>query len=145
MRVFFSVSLFRRISLTAVLLLVISFTAHAADPAIWAGTYFTKKHLKGQAYFQLGIQPSGNSLLIAFNAAYHDGHDVAPEAQGSAKITSKDTLEFNFRDNFRNTGSGKIRRTGDDIIVDFMFAQPVDKRCLVFYERNMLLKRVAKK
>ena len=110
----------------------------------WPGTYFTKKHLKGQAYFQLGIQQSGNSLLIAFNAAYHDGHDVAPEAQGSAKVVAKDTLEFRFRDNFGNTGSGKIRRAGADIIVDFIFAQPVDKRCLVFYERNMRLKRAGK-
>jgi hypothetical protein len=118
--------------------------ARAADSSGWAGTYFTKKHLKGKAYFQLGIQPSGNSLLIAFNAAYHDGHDVAPEAQGSAKVAGKDTLEFRFRDNFGNTGSGKIRRAGDDSIVEFIFAQPVDKRCLVFYERNMHLQRAGK-
>lgn len=135
---------FRRISLTAFLSLVTCFVAQAADSASWAGTYFTKKHLNGKAYFQLGIQQSGNSLLIAFNAAYHDGHDVAPQAQGRAKVAGKDTLEFQFRDNFGNTGSGKIRRAGDGIIVDFIFAQPVDKRCLVFYERNMHLKKAGK-
>jgi hypothetical protein len=136
---------FRHQIIAVTLLLVATcLTVGAAGSADWAGTYFTKKHLQGQAYFQLGIQQSGNSLLIAFNAAYHDGHDVAPEAQGSAIVVAKDTLEFRFRDNFGNTGSGKIRRTGDDIIVDFIFAQPRDKRCLVFYERNMHLKRAGK-
>lgn len=136
---------FLRQVIAATLLLVATCLAvGAAGSPDWAGTYFTKKHLKGQAYFQLGIQQSGNSLLIAFNAAYHDGRDVAPEAQGSAKVAAKDTLEFRFRDNFGNTGSGKIRRAGDDIIVDFIFAQPVDKRCLVFYERNIHLKRAGK-
>ncbi|HYJ05021.1 MAG TPA: hypothetical protein VEX43_07800 [Chthoniobacterales bacterium] len=134
----------RRVTAMALLLVAPCIVVRAADPPGWAGTYFTKKHLNGKASFQLGIQQSGNSLLIAFNAAYHDGHDVAPEAQGTAKVAGKDTLEFQFRDNFRNTGSGKIRRAGDGIIVDFVFAQPVDKRCLVFYERNMHLKRAGK-
>lgn len=128
----------------ALLLVAPAMVAHAADPPGWAGTYFTKRHLKGKAYFQLGIQQSGNSLLIAFNAAYHDGQGVAPEAQGTAKFAGNGTLEFQFRDNFGNTGSGKLRRAGGGIVVDFIFAQPVDKRCLVFYERNIHLQKAGK-
>ena len=139
-----SPSIFRRIGLAAFVLLVTCVTVHAADSTSWAGVYFDKKRLNGQAYFQLGIQQSGNAIQITFNTGYHDGHGVAPEAQGSAKPAGKDTLEFKFQDSFKNSGSGTIRRAGNDIIVDFIFANAVDKRCLVFYERNMHLKRVAK-
>ena len=145
---------FRRISLAVFLPLATCFVAHGADTAGWAGVYFTKKHLKGQAYFQLGIQQSGDSILIVFNAAYFDGHGAAPEGQGSAKpmkewkaglAMPKDTLEFTFQDSCKNSGSGTITRAGNDIIVDFIFANAVDKGCLDFYGRNMHLKRAARK
>jgi hypothetical protein len=140
-----SPSVFWRISLAAFLLPLGCFLAHAADPAGWAGIYVDKNYLNGQTYFQLGTQESDHSIQIVFNAAYADGHGIAPEAQGSAKISAKDTLEFKFKDSFKNSGSGTIKRAGNDIIVDFIFANAVDKRCLVFYGRNMHLRRVAKK
>ena len=140
-----SPTVFRRIILAAFLLLATCLVVTAADSAGWAGIYFNKKHLKGQAYFQLGIQQSGSSIQIVFNAAYNDGHGPAPEAHGSAKITGKDTLDFQFVDSLRNSGSGTIKRTGNDIIVDFIFANAMDKSCLDFYGRDMHLRRVGKK
>lgn len=146
-------TVFPRISFTLFLHLITCFVVDAADAANWSGVYVNKKHLKGQAYFQLGIQQSGNSIRVVFNAAYTDGHGSAPEGHGSAKpvkewqagiATGKDTLEFTFQDSCKNSGSGTIKRAGNDIIVDFVFASAVDKRCLDFYGRNMHLGRVGK-
>jgi len=119
--------------------------SNVAKTADFAGTYADTKFLQGQAYFQLGIQPAGNSVLIVFNAAHHDGHGVATEGRGSAKAISKDKLEFQFTDSCRISGSGTITRAGNDVRVDFIFATAADKRYLEFYGRKMLLRRVAKK
>jgi len=116
--------------------------SNVANSSAWAGVYANAKIIKGQASFQLGIKPDGNLVRIVFNAAYHDGHGVSPEAQGSAKAASKDTLAFKFTDSFKNSGSGTIKRAGNDIIVDFLFASAADKRCLEFYGRNMYLRRI---
>ena len=98
---------FSHVAALALLLVVPSSVVRAADPPGWVGTYFTKKHLNGKAYFQLGIQRSGKSLLIAFNAAYHDGHDVAPEAQGTAE--SKDLSSFRAAMASQRLQQGKFR------------------------------------
>lgn len=144
----------RRINLPALLLLITALTVNAGTNADWTGTYYSKKHLNGKANFQLGIRQAGDSLQIVFNAAYNDGHGPAPEAQGSAKkskewnagvAAAKDTLEFVFQDSCKNSGSGTIKRAGNDIIVDFIFANAVDKGCLELYGRNMHLRRAGKR
>lgn len=150
MRMLSSPTVFRRIAFAVLFLFVMGSAGHAADTTGWSGVYFTKQHLKGQAYFQLGIHQTGNSMQIVFNAAYTDGHGPAPEGHGSAKpmkewqagvAVGKDTLEFRFQDSCKNSGSGTIKRAGNDIIVDFIFANGVDKGCLDFYGRNMRLRR----
>lgn len=147
-------TVFRRTAIAAGLLLISCFIANAENRTDWTGIYYTKKHLNGQAYFQLGIQQSGNAMRIVFNAAYNDGHGPAPEGQGSAKPmkewkagspAGKDTLEFQFQDSCKNTGSGTIKRAGDHIIVDFIFANAADKSCMDFYGRGMHLRRAGKK
>lgn len=133
-----------RIVAVFVFVLALSSGVRAAEPASWTGTYFDKNRLSGKAYFQLALRESGNAIDVVFNAAYHDGQGVAPEAQASANRVNKDTLEFRFKDSLKNSGSGTIRRSGSDIVVDFIFANAVDKRALVFYERNMRLRRAGK-
>ncbi|MCA1657747.1 MAG: hypothetical protein LC627_00435, partial [Verrucomicrobiaceae bacterium] len=90
---------------------------HAADSTSWAGQYADKSFLKGTAVFQLTIEQSGSALQVSFDAAHNDAHGAAPEGQGPAKISGKDTLTFKFEDSFSNTGTGTIKRAGDDIIV----------------------------
>jgi hypothetical protein len=119
-------------------------SAFAAEPASWAGQYADKKFLGGRAVFQLSIEQSGSAIQVAFDAVYNDGHGAAPEAEGPAKV-SGNTLTFKFEDSFKNSGTGTITRAGDDIIVSINPTQVKDSRSLVFYGKNMRLKRVGKK
>lgn len=118
-------------------------TALAAEPASWIGEYRDQKFLNGRAVFQLSIEQSAGGMQVAFDAAHNDGHGAAPEGQGPAKV-SGDTLQFKFEDSFGNTGTGTITRAGNDIIVSIDPTQVKEARCLVFYGKNMRLKRVGK-
>jgi hypothetical protein len=108
----------------------------------WEGEYRDEKFLNGEAVFQLSIEQSGNVIQVSFDAAYIDAHGAAPDGQGQAKITGKNTLRFNWEDSFYNSGTGTIKRTGDRIIVSMKTTRVVDERCLAFYGENMRLKRV---
>jgi hypothetical protein len=79
----------------------------SAEPN-WAGEYADKNFLNGQAVFQMSIQQSGNAIQISFDAAYNDAHGAAPDGGGQAKITGKNTLEFNWEDSFNNFGTGTV-------------------------------------
>ena len=113
----------------------------SAEPN-WKGEYADNNLLKGQAAFHMSIEQSGNAIQVSFDAAYVDAHGAAPDGQGPAKITGKNTLQFNWEDSFSNVGAGTIKRTGDDIIVSMKTTRVVDSRCLVFYGQNMRLTRV---
>lgn len=118
---------------------------HAADSATWAGQYADKNLRNGTAVFQLTIEQSGGAIQVSFDAAHNDAHGAAPEGQGPAKISGKDTLTFKFEDSFSNTGTGTIKRAGNDIIVSMKTTHVAEPRCMVFYGDNMRLKRVGKK
>ena len=124
--------------------IVLSATASNIMPAEpnWPGEYADKNFLNGQAVFQMSIQPSGNAIQVSFDAAYTDAHGAAPDGEGQAKITGKNTLEFNWEDSFKNSGTGTITRTSDGITASMKTTRVVDSRCLVFYGQNMRLKRV---
>jgi hypothetical protein len=115
--------------------------ALSAEPK-WAGEYADKNFRNGQAVFQMSIEQSGTATQVSFDAAYTDGHGATPEGSGSAKITSKDTLQFKWQDSFKNSGTGTIKRTGDGITVSMRPTRVVDSRCVVFYGDNIKLKRV---
>ena len=111
----------------------------------WAGEYADKKFLDGQAIFQMSIEQSGNAIQVSFDAAYNDAHGAAPDGQGPGRITTKDALGFKWKDGFKNSGTGRITRAGEDIIVSMKTTRVVDSRCLLFYGQKMRLKRVGKK
>lgn len=111
----------------------------------WAGQYADQNLLGGKAVFQLSIEQSGGAIQVSFDAAHKDAHGAAPEGQGPAKISGKDTLTFTFEDSFSNTGTGTIKRAGNDIIVSMKTTHVAEARCMVFYGDNMRLKRVGKK
>ena len=110
----------------------------------WTGEYANKKFLNGEAVLQFSIEQSANAIRIAFDAAYNDAHGAAPDGEGQATITGKNTLEFKWEDSFKNSGTGTIMRTGGGIIVSMKTMRVVDSRCLAFYGQKMRLKRVEK-
>lgn len=123
---------------------ITALTAQAADSG-WAGQYSDKNFLGGKAVFQLTIEQSGGAIQVSFDAAHNDAHGAAPEGQGPAKVSGKDTLTFKFEDSFSNSGTGTIKRAGNDIIVSMKTTKVADPRCLVFYRENMRLKAAGKK
>ena len=131
----------RRTLLASIVLGATAATMFSAEPN-WAGEYADKKFLNSQAVFQMSIQQSGNSIQVAFDAAYVDAHGAAPEGDGHAKITGANALEFKWEDSFKNSGSGTIKRTADGVIVSMNPTRVVDSRCLVFYGQNIRLKRM---
>jgi hypothetical protein len=137
-------SFFRHVAATILFLAVASFAVHAADLQSWAGQYTEKKFLGGRAVFQLSIEQSGSAMQVSYDAAWVDGHGAAPEGEGSAKV-SGNILTFKFEDSFKNSGTGTIKRAGDEIIVSFDPTHIEDARCLAFYGTNIRLKRAAKK
>ena len=135
----------RRGTLTLLFLILLSAASNgfSAEPN-WAGDYADNNFLKGQAAFQLSIEQSGNAIHVSFDAAYSDAHGAAPDGEGSAKITGKNTLEFRWEDSFNNSGTGTITRAREGVKVSMKTTRVVDSRCLVFYGQNMRLKRVKK-
>jgi hypothetical protein len=125
------------------ILSAIASNGFSAEPN-WPGQYADKNFLNGQAVFQMSIEQSGNVIHISFDAAYSDAHGAAPDGEGQAKITGKNKLQFNWEDSFKNSGTGTITLAGKDIVVSMNTTQVIDPRCLVFYGRNMRLKRVKK-
>src|SRR6476620_4395200 len=101
---------------TIVVLALFCLAANAADSRGWAGQYTDKKFLGGRAVIQLSIEQSGNAVQVRFDAAWVDGHGAAPEGEGPAKI-SGNTLTFKWEDTFKNSGTGTVTRSGDDVTV----------------------------
>lgn len=124
---------------SAGLLLSTMFLA-AAAPSNFHGEWADKKFLKGQAVFQMSLEQNGNNVLVFFSAAYNDGHGATPEADAKGKVTSKGTVEFQWKDSFKNSGTGTITRDGADVIVSIKPTKVVDSRCVVFYGDNLRLK-----
>jgi len=133
---------------TGVVLLIFSIVLSATIPntalagSNWTGEYANKNFLNGEAVFQFSIEPSGTAIKIAFDAAYNDAHGAAPDGEGQARITGKNTLEFKWEDSFENSGTGTLMRIGDGINVSMKTTRVVDSRCLAFYGQNMRLKRM---
>jgi hypothetical protein len=126
------------------IVLLVAIRSVAAEAPNWAGEYANKKFLNGEAVFEISIAQSGNAIQVVFGAAYSDGRGAAPEGQGPAKITSKGTLAFKWKDSFKNSGTGTVTRAGDDIIVSMKTARVSDPRCLVFYGQKMRFKPTGK-
>ena len=113
----------------------------SAKEANGTGNYTDKKYLNGQAVFQLNVLQEGETITVDFDAVYNDGHGCAPEGNGSAKIVDENTLQFTFTDTAGNAGTGTITRLGDGVIISIIPTRVADPRCIVFYKRDIRLKR----
>ncbi len=136
-------SVYRHFILAVLISVATCLVVRAADAPSWAGEYRAEKFLNGRAVFQLTIEESGSAMQVTFDGAYVDGHGAAPEGQGPAKVSGS-TLQFKFEDSFSNSGTGTIKRAGDDVILFMKTTRIKEARCLVFYQQNMRLKRVGK-
>ena len=114
----------------------------AAESATWAGEYADKKFLNGSAVFQLTIEQSGSKIQVSFDAVNNDGRGCAPETQTTAKLGGKDELKFDFLDNQGNAGTGRIKRSGDELIVSLKTTRVTKQDCTKFYVDGIRLKKV---
>ena len=130
--------------LAAVASFAFAFSSLGADPGGWAGEFKNQKLLNGKATFQLSIEQQGGKVQVSFDAVRNDGKGPAPEGQGSA-TASGDTLQFRFEDNFKNAGTGTIKRSVDDVLVSMKATRVGNKDAAMFYGEDMQLKRVGKK
>jgi len=94
--------------------------------------------------FQLTIEQSGSKIQVSFDAANNDGSDCAPEAQGMATASGKDKLQFSFRDNQWNSGSGTITRSGEQLVVSLKATKMANPGCAKFYRDNIRVQRMKK-
>jgi hypothetical protein len=127
----------------SIVLLVAALNTLSAEEN-FSGEYADKNLLNGQAVFQMSLQQTGGTVSVWFSAGYNDGHGCGPEATSTGKINAKGTIEFTFRDSYKNAGTGRIARAGDGIIVSFKTKKVSDSSCLEFYGQKMRLRRVGK-
>lgn len=116
----------------------------AAGSADFTGEYADKNYLKGQAVVQVSLEQSGKSVTIFFAGVRKDGQGAAPEINATGTVSGNGAVEFKFTDDVKNSGTGTIRKAGDDVLVSIKATRVADSRCLQFYKENMRLKRVKK-
>ena len=128
-----------------VLIVAIAFvlTTAAANAQDFAGEYADKNY-HGGSVFQLSLEQSGSDVSVFFSAVHSDGSGAAPEADGKGKVTGG-AVQFTWSDNFNNSGSGTIKKSGKDVIVSIKATKVADPRCLQFYGDNIRLKPAEKK
>src|SRR5262249_15656140 len=100
--------------------------------------------LNGTSVFQLSLEQSGNDVSVFFSATHTDGSGAAPEADGKGKV-SGDKVQFSWSDSFNNSGTGTIKKSGNDVIISIKTNKVADSRCLQFYGDNIRLKPAGKK
>ena len=93
----------------------------------------------------MSVEEAGGKIGVWFSTSYNDGHGCGPEAVGSGKMAGKGTLEFNFHDSSKNTGTGTITLTNDGVAVSLKLSRVADPQCLELYKQNIRLKRIGKK
>lgn len=133
------------LSLCSLSLLLSSLPLRAGSSQVWAGEFADKNYKNGKAVFQMSIEQNGNDLIVFFSAAHNDGSGAAPEADGKGQIISKGPAEFKWTDSFKNSGTGKIVKAGNDIVVSIKPTHVADSRCMEFYGDNIRLKPAGKK
>jgi FlaG/FlaF family flagellin (archaellin) len=133
------------VSVIFTILVIAISPALAAAPASFAGEWADKNYLKGKGVFQLSLEQKDSDVSVFFSAAHNDGSGAAPEANGKGKATGKGMVEFTWEDSFKNSGTGTIKRAGNEVVVSLKPTHVIDSRCLEFYGDNIRLKPAGKK
>jgi FlaG/FlaF family flagellin (archaellin) len=133
------------VSVIFTILVIVISPALAAAPASFTGEWADKNYLKGKGVFQLSLEQKGNDVSVFFSAGRSDGSGPDPEANGKGKVTGKGTVEFKWEDSFKNSGTGTVKRIGNEALVSIKPTHVADSRCLEFYGDNIRLKPAGKK
>jgi FlaG/FlaF family flagellin (archaellin) len=133
------------VSVIFTILVIAISPALAAAPAGFTGEWADKNYLKGKGVFQLSLEQKGSDVSVFLSAGRSDGSGAAPDADGKGKVTAKGTVEFTWEDSFKNSGTGTIKRAGNDVVVSLKPTHVIDSRCLEFYGDNIRLKPAGKK
>ena len=133
------------VSVIFTILVIAISPALAAAPAGFTGEWADKNYLKGKGVFQLSLEQKGSDVSVFFSAAHDDGSGGAPEADAKGKVTGKGMVEFTWEDSFKNSGTGTIKRAGNDVVVSLKPTHVTESRCLEFYGDNIRLKPAGKK
>jgi hypothetical protein len=131
--------------LTTVLAMFAVTLGLAASAGTWTGEWADKRFHNGAAVFQLSVEQSGNAISVVFSAVHNDGQGAAPEADGKGSVTKSGVVEFTWQDSFQNSGTGTIKRVGNDVLISLKTTRVADSRCLAFYGQNIRLKPAGKK
>src|SRR3954453_3239507 len=118
--------------LIAAVLLVFNSTNSFAAESTWAGEYTDKHFLNGSATFQLSIEESGGKIQVSFDAVNNNGQGCAPEGQGMATASGKEKLQFTFRDNEGNAGTGTVTLAGDRVLLSLKATKAAKADCTKF-------------
>src|SRR4051812_16262637 len=97
-------------------------SAHAQFAGEWAD-----KNFHGNSVFQLSFEQTGSDVFVFFSANRKDGGGAAPEADGKGKV-SGEKVQFTWSDSFNNSGTGTIKRSGNDLIVSIKTTKVADSR-----------------
>ena len=133
----------KRSPLIAAVIVGLTITFRSAFPAPAAnftGEFADRNYLKGQAVLQMSLEQSGKNVTIFFSGVRKDGQGAAPEINVTGIVTGKGTVEFKFTDDLKNSGTGTIRRAGNDMLVSIKATRIADSRAVQFYIENMRLK-----
>ena len=109
-----------------------------------AGEYVDEKFLNGHGSIHVTVSQKGNDVSISFHAFHHDTPDVGVRFTATAKTfpRAEDPVHFTFEDTCKNSGDGVIGSGKNILDVGIRATQITDFSCLVFYQTNMVLKRV---
>jgi hypothetical protein len=135
----------KTVLLLALTIVLAGSSAYAIGSSNFAGEYADKKFLKGQGVFQLSLEQQRSEVSVFFSAGYSNGSGAAPEADGKGKVTGKGTVEFTWTDSFNNSGTGTIKKSGNDVLISIKTTHVADSRCLPYYGENMRLGPAGKK
>src|SRR3954452_2835190 len=122
--------------------LMLSSVVVAAGVETFGGEW-ADKNFRSNSVFQLSLEQTGSDVSVFFSANRKDGGGAAPEADGKGKV-SGGTVQFTWSDSFSNSGTGTIKKSGNDLIVSIKTTKVADSRCLAFYGDNIRLKPAGK-
>lgn len=109
-----------------------------------AGEYMDEKFLNGHGTIHMSVRQKGSDVSISFRGSHNDTPDVGVRFTATGKNGDEDPVHFKFEDTCKNSGDGVIARGKDNLYVGIRATHIADFSCLVFYQTNMVLKRVKK-
>jgi hypothetical protein len=98
---------------------------------------------RSDRYVRVEVTREGELFSVELAAGHPSGRGAAPDGSGAGRVGADGVLRFDYSDSFENRGAGTLRRTGDGVELEIELEQVEEPRCLVFYERQLLMRSVS--